>query len=135
MGRGKPLSGIFRHKAVLLAAIAVLFLAVYGFLVVKDVYLAVVDGCFYIGVIYLVAGMGLYIHNIGLFKTFRYWAYRMGPARRIKKEGAYDAKPMDLVAFTQFIMSQPKKPTAVFLIFGAAFLALSALILVLHGAF
>jgi len=135
MGRSKPLNEILKHRAVFLPVAAGLFLVAYGILVAKNVYLAAVDGLFYVGLLYLVIGMCLYIHNIGLFKTFRYWGYRWGPGRKLEKEGAHDAKPMDLVAFTQYIMSQPKKPTAIFLIYGAAFLALAALILVLHGAF
>lgn len=91
------------------------------------------DGFFEIGLIYLVMGMYLYTYNIGLFKGFRYWGYRMTNYVHRKRNSAYDAKPMDLVEYTALIMSKPKKPTAPYLIFGVSLVSLSAIMVVLSS--
>lgn len=90
------------------------------------------DSVFSIGLIFLVIGMAFYIHNIGLFKTFRYWGYRVRARRTMGKNSAYDAKPMNFVAYTEHIMALPKKSTAHYLLWGLALITLSSVLLLLR---
>ncbi len=125
---------LFKNKSVRSGAIAVLYITVYCVFYSgkHSFFLNLLDSVFSIGLIYLVIGMAFYIHNIGLFKTFRYWGYRIKASRLMGKNASYDAKPMDLVAYTQHIMALPKKSTAHYLLWGLALIALSSVLLLLR---
>lgn len=134
MGNNRRLAALLKSRTLRMALVALLFTVVYAAFYSGPLPLAVADGLFTIGVLYLLAGMALYIHNIGLFKTFRYWNYRRQFKRQMRDIGNPDAVPMDLPAYTQHIMSLPKKPTAVFLAFGAGLFALSLVMALLIGS-
>ncbi len=78
------------------------------------------------GLIYLSMGLSTYIHNIGLFKTFRYFSYKL-------KSGAYskrykEVETMSFAEFTLLITSEKyKKSGKYYYIFGFIFLFLSYL--------
>jgi len=57
-----------------------------------------IDGAFVIGIIYIGMGMAIYIRNVGLFKTYKYLAYKI-------KAGAYDKKKIgqvELMSLAEF---------------------------------
>ncbi len=122
---------IIRIKSIRIGIVAVLFLVGYSVLNAgkQSLYLNLIDAKFTLGLIFLVVGMAFYIHNIGLFKTFRYWGYRLRANRAMKKTASFDARPMNLVAYTQHIMSLPKKNTALYLIWGLILIVLSLVML------
>ena len=60
------------------------------------------DFCFVAGIVHIFVGATRYVHNVGLFKTFSYSAYK----RRWKKHGhpAGKTRPMSLAEYTQNVI-------------------------------
>jgi len=60
------------------------------------------DFCFVVGIVHIFVGSTRYIHNVGLFKTFSYSAYK----RRWKKSGhpSGETRPMSLAEYTQNVI-------------------------------
>lgn len=60
------------------------------------------DFCFTVGIVHIFVGATRYIHNVGLFKTFSYSAYK----RRWKKHGhpTGETRPMSLAEYTQNVI-------------------------------
>ena len=60
------------------------------------------DFCFVIGMVHIFVGSTRYIHNVGLFKTFSYTAYK----RRWRKHGhpTNEMRPMSLAEYTQNVI-------------------------------
>ena len=79
-----------------------------------------------IGLLHMVVGLTRYIHNVGLFKTFSYMAYK----RRTRKTQGYDGtviRPMSLAEYTEkYIYADIyQKDVQWPLLRGIAFLAIS----------
>lgn len=84
------------------------------------------DFCFMVGILHVVVGATRYIHNVGLFKTFKWMAYR----RRTRKTKALDGtelRPMSLADYTHTYIYADQYQKAVDwpLIRGVLFLAVS----------
>ena len=60
------------------------------------------DFCFVVGIVHIFVGATRYIHNVGLFKTFSYSAYK----RRWRKHGhpSNEMRPMTLAEYTQNVI-------------------------------
>lgn len=67
-----------------------------------------INAIFIIGLIYLIIGMGIYIRNVGLFKTFRYWAYKFKTGA-YKKDRIGEVNVMSFAEFTEVITSEKNK--------------------------
>ena len=85
-----------------------------------------------IGLLHFVVGLSRYIHNVGLFKTFSYMAYK----RRTRKTQGYDGtviRPMSLAEYTEkYIYADVyQKDIQWPLLRGAAFIAVSLAIALL----
>ena len=85
-----------------------------------------------IGLLHFVVGLSRYIHNVGLFKTFSYMAYK----RRTRKTQGYDGtviRPMSLAEYTEkYIYADIyQKDIQWPLLRGAAFIAVSLAIALL----
>lgn len=89
------------------------------------------DFCFVIGIVHIFVGSTRYIHNVGLFKTFSYSAYK----RHWRKHGhpSGEMRPMSLAEYTQnVIMDETRQrpvvwPLASGLVWCAAALLLAVL--------
>lgn len=60
------------------------------------------DFCFVAGIVHIFVGATRYVHNVGLFKTFSYSAYK----RRWRKHGhpTSETRPMSLAEYTQNVI-------------------------------
>ena len=85
------------------------------------------DFCFVVGIVHIFVGATRYVHNVGLFKTFSYTAYK----RRWRKHGhpSSEMRPMSLAEYTQnVIMSDVRqRPVAWSLLAGLLWCAVSLL--------
>jgi len=85
------------------------------------------DFCFVVGIVHIFVGAVRYVHNVGLFKTFSYSAYK----RRWKKHGhpTSETRPMSLAEYTQnVIMDETRqRPVGWSLIAGLLWCAASLL--------
>lgn len=121
------LRSIHINKPLFLLIVAFLFISIYMYINRHiDFYTNLINGIFLMGLIYLSMGLSTYIHNIGLFKTFRYFSYKL-------KSGAYskrykEVETMSFAEFTLLITSEKyKKSGKYYYIFGFIFLFLSYL--------
>jgi hypothetical protein len=108
--------------AVALCALFVAAAAIWG---CSPPALALVNSLFVIGLCQLVLGMMFYIRNIGLFKIFGYWGYRATARRQIRRSDNPQAQPMDLAAYTAFLMARPPRPAGAWLGAGGLAMAIS----------
>lgn len=85
------------------------------------------DFCFVVGIVHIFVGATRYIHNVGLFKTFSYTAYK----RRWRKHGhpTGETRPMSLAEYTQNVVMDEsrQRPVAWSLITGVLWCAVSLL--------
>lgn len=85
------------------------------------------DFCFVVGIIHIFVGATRYVHNVGLFKTFSYSAYK----RRWRKHGhpSSETRPMSLAEYTQNVIldDSRQRPVGWFLISGVIWCAVSLL--------
>lgn len=58
------------------------------------------DYAFVVGLLHFVMGGTRYVHNVGLFKTFRWTAYRRRTQKAVAKDGVV-LRPMSLAEFTE----------------------------------
>ncbi len=94
-----------KYSHITLPAVAVAITAVYtGFnIIYLDLSVCVSNGFFIMGAIYILLGMGTYIRNVGLFKAFRYTAYKF-------RTGAYgkhgsELRTMTFAEYSDYITS------------------------------
>lgn len=87
-----------------------------------------INGIFIIGGLYTLNGMRIYIRNVGLFKTFRYFAYKI-------RAGAYSSKKMGqvhtmtLAEFTEEIMKEENQISGkIYYLYGIPLVAISYLL-------
>lgn len=126
------LKKLIKKQTIMIPLIAAVFSLIYTLFSSGPFLLRIINCTFYIGLIYLALGMATYIHNIGLFKTFRYWGYKL-------RSGAYgkrynEVQTMSFVDFSILITSEAyQKSGKYFYIYGAGFLALSYLLVYLMG--
>lgn len=104
-----PLDKILRNKYLFLAVFGLISVPVYVYITYPAVGLlyAIDNGLFLLGLLYLMLGLGTYIRNVGLFKAFRYVAYKV-------RAGAYGAKKgqvytMNLAEYTMEITSEKNR--------------------------
>ena len=85
------------------------------------------DFCFVVGIVHIFVGATRYVHNVGLFKTFSYSAYK----RRWRKHGhpSGETRPMSMAEYTQNVIldDSRQRPAGWFLIAGAIWCAVSLL--------
>lgn len=85
------------------------------------------DFCFVAGIVHIFVGATRYVHNVGLFKTFAYSAYK----RHWKKHGhpSNETRPMSLAEYTQNVVLNDanQKPVGWFLLAGLVWCAVSLL--------
>ena len=103
-----------KNQSCILGIITIIFVLAY---ILKNknmpILLRFINGSFIIGIIYILLGMRIYIRNVGLFKTFRYFAYKL-------KSGAYSNKKMgqvhtmSLAEFTEEIMNDKNRRSSKF---------------------
>nr|WP_294469048.1 DUF3899 domain-containing protein [uncultured Sellimonas sp.] len=90
------------------------------------------NALFVIAAVYIVVGGTRYIRNVGLFKTFSYFAYKRRWKHGIGTDG--ELHPMSLADYTVNIIMDEKrqKPVMFPLCIGGGCTALSALLSFLH---
>lgn len=100
--------GISKQNKIL-AATALMFSGAYFIMNINDKpIVAFINGIFIIGLLYIIIGMGTYIRNVGLFKTYKYFVYKL-------KSGAYrndrigQIKTMSLAEFTEELLNPKNK--------------------------
>lgn len=116
-------------KCIMLIIVTIIFILVYILLNKGNKLIDnLINGVFLIGLIYILTGMAIYVRNVGLFKTFRYLAYKV-------KVGAYNSdksgqiKTMSLAEFNDEIMSEKnQRPYKVYFWFGLPLLLISYLL-------
>lgn len=86
------------------------------------------DFCFVIGMVHIFVGATRYVHNVGLFKTFSYSAYK----RRWRKTGhpSGETRPMSLAEYTQNVILDDgrQRPVGWFLLSGVLWCAIALLL-------
>lgn len=120
---------IIKKKEIILGVIAIIFVSVYMFQSKHtSILLRFINGIFVIGLIYTLIGMAIYIRNVGLFKTFRYFAYKIR-AEAYSRKNVGQINTMSLAEFTQEIMSERNQRSGkVYYLYGMSLVIVSYLL-------
>lgn len=94
------------NKNKVLGLTAIVFLSAYMLLSKeKKLSYSLINALFILGAVYTILGMCTYIRNVGLFKTFRYFSYKISNGAYSKKNMG-QIKFMNLAEFTEEIMKE-----------------------------